>query len=187
MNTIILCAGQGTRLKPLTNDKPKCMVELFGKPLLNWQIDILHECGINDITIVTGYKKEVIDYDNITFFSNPDFSSTNMVETLFCANKVMFDNIIVSYGDIIYEKSVLDSLISSNDEISVVVDQNWKDLWELRFKNPLDDAESLEIDSSGNISEIGQKVTDFSKIHGQFIGLMKFQGNGLEYLNFFLL
>jgi len=52
MNAIILAAGQGNRLKPLTNDKPKCLVKLFGKSLLNWQLDIFQKLKINDISIV---------------------------------------------------------------------------------------------------------------------------------------
>ena len=68
MNAIILAAGQGNRLKPLTNNQPKCLVELFGKSLLNWQLDIFQKLKINDISIVKGYLQEQITFPNINFY-----------------------------------------------------------------------------------------------------------------------
>ena len=104
MKSIILAAGEGKRLRPLTENIPKCMIKLFGKSLLEWQIDTLRSCNITDISVVTGYCSDVINIPNITYFRNEKYDSTNMVETLFCAKKKLFNSVIVSYGDIIYEK-----------------------------------------------------------------------------------
>ena len=179
MNAIILAAGKGERLQPLTNDKPKCLVELFGKSLLEWQIEAFQSSGITDITIVSGYKSDLINFPEITILKNEKYESTNMVETLFSAKEKMLDSTIVSYGDIIFEKNVLESLINSPNDISVIVDKQWKRLWEKRFQDPLSDAESLIIED-GCIDEIGQKVNSYEKICGQYIGLMKFQGSGID-------
>tara|TARA_B100000929_G_scaffold220498_1_gene176984 strand:- start:1728 stop:2522 length:795 start_codon:yes stop_codon:yes gene_type:complete len=179
LNAIILAAGKGERLQPLTNDKPKCLVELFGKSLLEWQIKAFQSSGITDITIVSGYKSDLINFPEITILKNEKYESTNMVETLFSAKEKMLDSTIVSYGDIIFEKNVLESLINSPNDISVIVDKQWKRLWEKRFQDPLSDAESLIIED-GCIVEIGQKVNSYEKICGQYIGLMKFQGSGID-------
>ena len=179
MNAIILAAGKGERLQPLTNDKPKCLVELFGKSLLEWQIEAFHSSGITDITIVSGYKSDLINFPEITILKNEKYESTNMIETLFSAKEKMLDSTIVSYGDIIFEKNVLESLINSPNDISVIVDKQWKRLWGKRFQDPLSDAESLIIED-GCIVEIGQKVNSYEKICGQYIGLMKFQGSGID-------
>ena len=179
MNAIILAAGKGERLQPLTNDKPKCLVELFGKSLLEWQIEAFQSSGITDITIVSGYKSDLINFPEITILKNEKYESTNMVETLFSAKEKMLDSTIVSYGDIIFEKNVLESLINSPNDISVIVDKQWKRLWGKRFQDPLSDAESL-IMEDGCIVEIGQKVNSYEKICGQYIGLMKFQGSGID-------
>lgn len=184
MNAIILAAGEGKRLRPLTNDKPKCMVELFGKSILQRQLEIFHNCGINDISIVTGYRADKITFDNIQYFKNPKYLTTNMVETLFCAKDALRDSTIVSYGDIMFEKIVLKKLIDANHDICVVVDMDWFKYWKTRFKDPLDDAESLVI-NDGYITNIGQKVTDVRQIMGQYIGLMKFQGEGIRTLTNF--
>ena len=179
MNAIILAAGKGKRLGHLTKNKPKCMVKLFGKTMLEWQVSIFKKCGISDISVVTGYKAELIDLPNLEFFHNKNFETTNMVESLFCALKKLNESTIVSYGDIIFGKNVLNSLIESENNFSIVVDKQWKKYWEMRFDNPLSDAESLKIDHDGNITSIGQKVKEIDDIEGQYIGLMKFQNDGL--------
>ena len=180
LNAIILAAGKGKRLSPLTNDKPKCLVELFGKPLLEWQIETFQNSGITDITIVSGYKSDLINFPETTILKNEKYDSTNMVETLFYAKEKMLDSTIVSYGDIIFEKNVLNKLIQSKADFSIIVDKNWKRYWEMRFDDPLNDAESLKIDSDGNITSIGKKAQKIDEIEGQYIGLMKFQNAGLE-------
>lgn len=185
MKSIILAAGQGNRLLPLTNNTPKCLVKLFGKSLLEWQIDVFRRCNISDISVVTGFCSEKINFPNINYFKNPNYQTTNMVETLFCAKEKLNGSVIVSYGDIIFEKSVLQKLIDSKDDFSIVVDKNWEEYWKTRFENPLVDAESLIVDNNGYINNIGQNASNVHEICGQYIGLMKFQGEGLKYLKRF--
>jgi len=184
LNAIILAAGEGKRLRPLTNKKPKGLVELFGKSILERQIDIFMDCGITDISIVTGFNAETIKFSKINYFHNPNFKTTNMVETLFCAQEKLGESTIISYGDIIFEKMVLEKLIHSEYEISVIIDLAWKEYWETRFENPLEDAESLIL-HDGYIMDIGQKPQNLEQIQGQYIGLMKFQKQGIKYLKEF--
>lgn len=185
LKAVILAAGEGKRLRPLTKNIPKCMVQLFGKSLLEWQIGAFQSCQINDISIVTGYCSHMINIPNMHYFKNSRFDTTNMVETLFCAKEKLTDSVIVSYGDIIFEKNVLQKLIDSTEDYSVVVDKNWAKYWKVRFENPLDDAESLVLDKNDYIINIGQKVQHRNEINGQYIGLMKFQGRGIEFLKNF--
>jgi len=185
LKAIILAAGQGNRLKPLTNEKPKCMVELFGKSLIEHQINAYRSCDISDINIVTGFRNDSIIISNVRYFRNGYYETTNMIESLFCAEEILNGNVIVSYGDIIFEKNVLEQLIQSHDDISVIIDKNWKDYWSIRSKNPLADLESLKLDSKDNIISIGQKVKKLEEIEGQYIGLMKFSENGVNILKDF--
>lgn len=176
MKMIILAAGQGTRLRPLTNDKPKCMVEYNNKPIIDYILETAKVCNIKNIAIVNGYKQEVLEEylkdQGCTFFTNTNFDKTNMVSTLFCAKEFMDDDLIISYADIIYKKEILQKLISSEEEFSVVVDKGWRELWSLRMDNPLDDAETLKI-KDGNIIELGKKANNYDEIEGQYIGLIK--------------
>ena len=182
MNAIILAAGKGERLQPLTNNIPKCMVKLFNKTLLEYQIDVFKSCKINDITVVTGYEADKIKIEGVNFLHNQNYDTTNMVETLFCAKEKLTENVIISYGDIIFEKQVLQKLINSNWDSSVIIDSQWKKYWQMRFDNPLDDVESLRIDENGLITNIGMKVNSLEEIQGQYIGLMKFKNEGVKNL-----
>lgn len=175
MRVIILAAGQGTRLRPLTNDRPKCMVELDGKPLIEYQLDLFKKFNIKDINIVTGYLEDKINFNGTKKFYNPNFETTNMVSTLFCAKELFdgADDILISYGDIIFNDSVFDAIEKANDKINVVVDKQWKKYWEARMDDPLRDVETLKIDKDGNIKELGKKPNSYDDIEGQYIGLIK--------------
>jgi L-glutamine-phosphate cytidylyltransferase len=176
LKVIIVAAGQGARLRPLTNDKPKCMVEYNNKPIINYILETVKKCNINNIAIVNGYKKEVLEAylkdEGVLFFTNEEFYKTNMVSTLFNAKEFMDDDIIISYADIIYKKEVLEKLIKSTYDFSVVVDKDWKELWSLRMEDPLDDVETLKV-KDGKIIELGKKPNSYDDIEGQYIGLMK--------------
>tara|TARA_B100000315_G_C14170948_1_gene404514 strand:- start:33 stop:560 length:528 start_codon:yes stop_codon:yes gene_type:complete len=96
-----------------------------------------------------------------------------MVYTLFCAESEMNDDLIISYGDIIYTKEVLQSLIQNDNDFAVTIDKNWRELWKLRMDDPLKDAETMKLDDSCNIIELGRKPTSYEEINGQYIGLFK--------------
>lgn len=176
MKIIILAAGQGTRLRPLTNSVPKCMVEYKNKPMINQLLEVINLFDFDEKILLTGYLKEVLENhlskENITFVHNKHYDKTNMVSTLFCAEEKMDDDIIISYSDIVYTPNTLEKLIASKGKISVIVDKKYRELWKQRMENPLDDLESLKI-KNNQIIEIGKKVDSYTEIDGQYIGLLK--------------
>jgi L-glutamine-phosphate cytidylyltransferase len=187
MKVIILAAGQGTRLQPLTNNKPKCMVELLGKPLIKHQIDLLVKQNIPDIIVAAGYKNDAITYPEIKKAINSEFDSTNMVYTLFCCEEFMKnDDLLITYGDIVYNQTVLEKVCnSSNKGISVVIDNSWEKYWSARMNDPLSDAETLKI-RNGEIIELGKKPKNLSDIEGQYIGMIKISKDVLpDIINFY--
>tara|TARA_B110000503_G_C7101615_1_gene394041 strand:- start:235 stop:987 length:753 start_codon:yes stop_codon:yes gene_type:complete len=185
MKMIIVAAGQGIRLRPLTNNKPKCMVEYDEKPIIDYILDAADHCNITDIAVVNGYKKEVLESyledRGCTFFTNEEFDATNMVTSLFTAKEFMNDDLIISYADIVYKPEILEKLMASNADFSVVVDNEWKELWSLRMESPLEDAETMKI-RDGNIVELGKKPISYDEIEGQYIGLMKVSKSALSKL-----
>lgn len=182
MRVIILAAGYGSRLKPYTNKIPKCMVELAGKPLLQYQIETLNSAGLNNITIVGGHLIEKIICKDIKIIKNEEYDSTNMVSSLFCAEKFMSDkeDLLITYSDIIYERKVLDSLFQSDSPIAISVDKDWDKLWKMRMANPLDDAETLKLIDGMYIDELGKKPKDFDDIQGQYMGLIKIRADFVQ-------
>ena len=182
IRTIVLCAGQGTRLRPLTDTVPKCMVKYQGFCIIDYILNSLRACGLDDICLVKGYLKDVLLRDNVRYALNEDYMQSNMVYSLFCGEREMDHDgdIIVSYSDIIYVPSIVKALCGSIEDIAVVIDKDWKNLWQARMENPLDDAETLKIGEDGRIIEIGKRAKSYDDICGQFIGLIKFSKVGMK-------
>ena len=180
MKAIILAAGMGTRLRPYTLEKPKCLVEINGKSLLDYQIEILRYCGVEEIVIVGGYKAEMLEGKADRLYINKKYKDTNMVWTLFEVKNELQGDVIITYGDIVYSHQILDDLINSNFEISVAIDKLWEEYWKARFQDPLSDAENLILDNHSNILKIGGEAKNLLNINGQYIGLMKFKEEGIE-------
>lgn len=184
MKAIILAAGRGSRMKSLTDECPKCMMELCGKPLLEWQISALRSAGIRKIAIITGYKRELLADRGLTEFHNPRWAETQMVSSLACAQEwLQAEPCIVSYSDIYYEPSAVASLIDSSANLAVAFDPLWRRQWERRFGNPLDDAETFILNSDGTFAEIGQKPRTLDEIEGQYMGLLRFTPKGWAEVN----
>ncbi|MDB0016098.1 phosphocholine cytidylyltransferase family protein [Alphaproteobacteria bacterium] len=182
MKAIILAAGFGSRLRPYTDNIPKGMVRLNGMSLLELQVKTLKHCGLHNIVIVGGFEAKKLEIFGLPVIVNPEFATTNMVHSLFCAQQHFSEEMIVSYGDIVYHPGILKLLMESKSEITVAIDDNWRDYWLERFKEPLLDLESLKVNEKGFLSEIGQKVKTLDEIEGQYIGLMKFRKNGSQQL-----
>ena len=182
LSVIILAAGEGKRLRPITDDKPKCLATIEGKSLIEYQLEVLKDSNLQKIHLVGGYKSEALSYLNLPTFVNHNYETTNMVESLRIALSEIAGDVVISYGDIIYSSDILQQLLLSDYDISVVIDSNWLDYWSCRSENPLEDAETLKMTPDGLIHEIGSKTEHINEIEGQYIGLMKFSGDGSKKL-----
>ena len=185
MKAVILAAGFGSRLMPLTQSVPKTMVEYQGRSLIDYEISALKAAGVREIAVVGGYKFEVLreflkkKFQVDRLFENKNYDKTNMLATLFCARKFLQEcvdegrDLIVSYADIVYFEDTARRLLEAKGELCIVVDRAWRELWEKRFENPLEDAETLKI-KDGKIKELGKKPSSYADIEAQYIGLFKF-------------
>lgn len=179
MKAIILAAGRGSRMQSLTDARPKCLVELRGKTLLDWQLLALRNAGINEIAIVTGYKREQLADRGLHEFHNPRWAETNMVTSLACAEDWLSTGpCVVSYSDIFYESSAVSSLVESKAALALVYDDHWQALWEKRFGDPLLDAETFRLNADGSLAEIGNKPKTVAEVEGQYMGLLRFTPEG---------
>lgn len=181
MKLIILAAGMGKRLLPITKSKPKCMVEINGIPILKRIVKTAKLAGIDEIIVVGGYKNHLIKNICSKLIINKKYKVTNMLYSLFCAEDFFEDEFILSYSDIFYSLDILKKLKTEKSDITVVVDKKWKNYWKKRFNDPLTDAESLKI-ANNKILEIGQQAKKLNEIQGQYIGLIYFRKNGVKYL-----
>lgn len=123
MKALILAAGLGTRLAPLTNDRPKSLVPVNGKPILMKQLENLYENNIDDITVISGYKADILEkavhsiYPDVHIIENKDYTSTNNMYSAYLGIKTMFPTgdirpFLMMNADVFYDASVLETLIA---------------------------------------------------------------------------
>ncbi len=182
MRAIILAAGMGSRLGVHTSDRPKGMVELFGKPLIAHQLNVLRKLGISDIVIARGYKAEMIEFKDVRYYTNRKFEETNMLSTLFCAEQELEGEILVLYSDILYEPRVIQKVMASSSSIGVVVDEDFHEYWQARVGDISKDSESLCIDNRGTIYNIGSPDPALDQMHARYVGMLSFSKEGTKAL-----
>jgi L-glutamine-phosphate cytidylyltransferase len=179
MRGLILAAGRGSRMGALGDDRPKCMVELDGRPLLDRQIAALRRGGVNEVGIVRGYRAEILNFPGLSYFDNPRWSQTNMVMSLTAAASwLRAGPVIVSYADIFYRGEVVRALAQEPGALVISFDRLWRKLWSRRFADPLSDAETFKINGAGELLEIGGRTQTIEDIEGQYMGLLKFTPAG---------
>ena len=177
---LIVAAGLGSRLKKHTENLPKCMLDFGGKTLLQRQLDSYKKCGIKDISLIRGYKKEKIKYKGIKYFENTDYKNNNILNSIFYGEKVINGNIIISYSDILFDQSVVQRTLESNHDISVVVDIDWRGYYVGRKDHPISEAENVIFNSNNEVVKIGKINAGDQEVHGEFIGMIKLSNRGTE-------
>jgi phosphoenolpyruvate phosphomutase len=176
---IVLAASRGSGLGAATADRPKCMVDVRGKPLLYQLFGTLDECGIADVTVVRGYHKETIPTSGITVVDNDAYADTGEAASLACALPQLKGETTVVYGDVLFRRYILEELLDSAADITVVVDSahtsaaNPRDLVTATIRNTgryHDDEPAL----------LTGVAADPAQACGQWIGLMHLSAHGTQ-------
>lgn len=182
MRAIVIAAGMGRRLEHHTTDIPKCLVQVGGKPILRHQIDAFRAEGVEDITVIRGYLAEAITDSDLSYFENPDYEHNNILESLFCAEPAMDGAFLSTYADIVFDRSVVRTLLDTPGDICLVVDRRWADTYEGRTDHPVAQAELTEVDpATGRVVRVGKCVGAENSV-GEFIGLASFSAAAAEQL-----
>jgi phosphoenolpyruvate phosphomutase len=193
VSAVILAAGQEEQLLPLTEDKPKALLDIKGKTILERQIHILKSAGINNIAVSLGYRAGAVKLPNLQTFENPNYQSTGIAASLFAATPMLKGRVIVMYGDILFDKTILERLLASPADVSVVVDRAWYDLYRTEGRSPegadlvvtgeapVRSHRFLPSEEPADILKIGQKL-DKKSVTGEFIGLACFSAEGVAQL-----
>ena len=179
---LIVAAGLGSRLKGHTEHNPKCMLDFGGKTLLQRQLSSYKKNGIENISLIRGYKKNKINYKGIKYFDNKEYKDNNILNSIFYGEEVINGNIIISYSDILFEPFVVKRTMESDHDISVVVDVDWRDYYIGRKDHPLSEAENVIFNSNNEVVKIGKIASDKEEVHGEFIGMIKLNHRGCEIL-----
>ena len=179
MNAIILAAGSGIRLGQHTQDIPKVLLDINGKSILDRQISSLRDNGIDKIFVVTGYKKERHIRKDVEYFFNSKYSETDQLGSLMIAREKIFDDVLIIFGDIIFDCNVLQQVLASNRDISIAIDLDWEKSYDERSDNPKSLADKVLIEDQKIKKISAKKISSEQKNEvGEFLGIIKLSANG---------
>lgn len=169
MKAIVLCAGRGNRLRPLTDDRPKCLLSFGGQTILGCCLESMQAAGIRDVVLVTGYRKELIEgfireksIEDVIYVHNDRYEITNTAASLNLALKVIDDDFVLINGDVLFALEILVDLIRHPAPHCVVIDTTIS----------LDHEEIKVIARNGRVEKISKELDPKLSL-GEAIGLYK--------------
>lgn len=181
---IVLAATRGEGFADLTDDRPKVMLPIGGKPLLRHLVDKFKKRGIDDITVVAGYKAESIDVSGIKLRINQDYASTGELATLSCAVNDFSDDMILTYGDLLFRSYILRDLTEHDAAVTIVVDSSRTDAavaGDLAFcSEPDDRAMWGQAVTLKRVSGARESATE--RVDGRWIGMLHVRREGRRWL-----
>lgn len=174
-HAIILSAGQGSRLLPVTQDRPKCLIPFSGKTLLRWQVEALAANGVTDIAVVTGFKTEMVEAEvaaiegvSIRPLFNPFYHVADNLGSCWLAREEMKGDFIILNGDTLVAPEIVERLVGhSTQPITVTVDVK-----------PVYDEDDMKVERMGDrLLGIGKKMSA-ARANAESIGMLAFRGEG---------
>jgi choline kinase len=180
MKAIIVAAGMGRRLAPYTDDRPKCLVEINGRPIIQRQIDAYRACGVDELVVVRGYRKDQIQLAGARTFDNDQFRENNILLSLFYAEEAMEGGFLFSYSDIVFRPEAVRAALETPGDYALVIDRLWHEAYVGRKDHPVEEGEVARVASDGRVTLVGKKTCPPDEAQGEFIGLARFSARGVE-------
>ncbi len=184
MRPIVIGAGRGSRLGPETDEIPKALVPVMGRPMLEWILDALREGGFarKDVVYVCGYRADVIKarYPDFTYVDNRNWENNNILLSLLCAREHLSAGFVSTYADIVYRGSTVAKLCASPHDKVLACDTDWRRRYRDRSLHPESDGEKLRADGP-RVVELSRRIAS-EVASGEFIGVAKFSAEGAREL-----
>jgi choline kinase len=180
MRPILIGAGRGSRLGDKTDQIPKTLVPVMGRPMLDWILDALKDAGFvrRDVVFVCGYRSDVLKerYPEFTYVENVDWQNNNILASLLYAREHMTGGFVSSYTDIVYRGSAVRDAVASPGAKVLVSDTDWRRRYKDRSQHPESDGEKLRA-RGGRVVELSRRIAP-EAAHGEFIGVAKMSADG---------
>jgi len=181
---ILIAAGRGKRLGPHTEEIPKCMVQVGARPILGWVWDAFARAGIRELVVIRGYRGDVLEsfvqglVPRTVFVDNPEWQSNNILLSLACARRFLDQPCLLSYSDIIFTPAVARAAVESTAEIGLVIDRQFRSIYEGRTEHPLEEGEVSDLMPDGSVARVGKKALPPPEAVGEYIGLTRLGARG---------
>jgi choline kinase len=180
MRPIVIGAGRGSRLGPETEDIPKALVSVMGRPMIEWILEALGAAGFarKDVVFICGYRADVVRarYPEFTFVDNPDWERNNILASLLHAREHFGGGFVSTYADIVYRGSAVQRLAASPHDKVLVCDTDWRRRYVDRSLHPESDGEKMRADGD-RVIELSRRIAS-ERASGEFIGVAKFTAHG---------
>lgn len=182
MKGIIIGAGRGRRLMPLTDDAPKSYAEIGGRRILDWCLAALGSAGLSEIVFIGGYRIERVraDYPNLRFVHNAAWERNNILASLMHAETEMAGGFVSTYADILYTPDAVRRLIASPADVALLVDTDWRERYRPRTQHPEADGEKVRL-RDGRVTEVNRAIPP-DEAPAEFTGVAKFTPAGARAL-----
>jgi len=180
---IVLAASRGSELGTLTSDRPKAMVEVGGTPLLHRLVCQFRQASVRDIVVVRGYAKHEVHAPAVQFVDTDDFEGAGELTSLWAALPRIEGDLLISFGDILFRKYILNNLLAEEHDIVVVVDAAWQERSAgERYADYIETSRpySLEYDETPVTLVRMDPQLPRQRTHGEWIGLMKTNARGSQ-------
>jgi len=178
MRGIILAAGKGSRLNGTIGDKPKCLLRVGGRTLVERQIDALRSVGIDDVVVVVGCQADHVRRvcgPRITYIENSVFAQTNSLYSLWMARPLLYDGFVVMNCDVLFHPQMLGDLVTARHEDALLVAYQDDDA------APFGDEEMKVRVRRGRVAGIS-KTLPSDDADGENVGVVKFGPDGARLL-----
>jgi choline kinase len=180
MRPIVIGAGRGSRLGPETDEVPKALVPVMGRPMLDWILEALGSAGFarKDVLFICGYKADVLRarYPELSYVENRDWERNNILGSLLCARGALGAGFLSTYADIVYRGSTVQKLVASPHDKVLACDTDWRRRYVDRSQHPETDAEKMRAEGE-RIVELSRRIAS-ERASGEFIGVMKLSAEG---------
>jgi len=182
---ILIAAGRGKRLGPHTEDVPKCMVDVGARPILGWVWHAFRAAGIEELVVIRGYRGDVLEafarrlVPEVSFVDNPEWQTNIVLLSLACARRFLDRPCLISYRDILFTPAVAQAAAASDAEIALVIDREFRAIYEGRTQHPLDEGEVADLMPDGTVARVGKRALPPADAVGEFIGLAKLGERGV--------
>jgi choline kinase len=185
---ILIAAGRGKRLGANTDERPKCMVQVGDKPILGWVWDAFAAAGIEELVVIRGYLGDVLEPfvrslspapKAIHFVDNTEWQTNNILLSLACARRFLDQPCLMTYSDIIFTPAVARAAVECPAEIGLVIDREFRTIYEGRTEHPLEEGEVSDLMPDGSVARVGKRALPPGEAIGEYIGLTALSARGI--------